>query len=57
MLSGYIADKLGYRKLLVIAGYGLTPLGQVMIALAGGSARILSGRIISWFGKGLRGPA
>jgi hypothetical protein len=33
MLSSYIADKLGYRKLLVIAGYLLTPLGQVMIAL------------------------
>jgi MFS family permease len=56
MISGYIADKLGHRKLLVIVGYGLTPLGQVFIALAGGWLLILSGRIISWFGKGLRGP-
>jgi MFS family permease len=56
MASGFIADKLGHRKLLVIAGYGLTPLGQIMIALAGGWALILSGRIVSWFGKGLRGP-
>ena len=56
MISGYIADKLGHRKLLVVIGYGLTPLGQMLIALAGGWPLILSGRIISWFGKGLRGP-
>ncbi|MFH1155027.1 MAG: MFS transporter [Pseudomonadota bacterium] len=56
MASGFIADKLGHRKLLVITGYSLTPLGQIMIALAGGWALILSGRIVSWFGKGLRGP-
>jgi MFS family permease len=56
MISGYIADKLGHRKLLVIVGYSLTPIGQIMIALAGGWPLILSGRIVSWFGKGLRGP-
>lgn len=56
MISGYIADKLGHRKLLVIVGYGLTPIGQVLIALALGWPLILFGRIISWFGKGLRGP-
>lgn len=31
MLSGYIADKLGHRKLLVLIGYGLTPFGQALI--------------------------
>jgi len=56
MLSGYIADKLGHRKLLVLVGYGLTPVGQVLIALAAGWPFILLGRTISWFGKGLRGP-
>ncbi len=56
MVSGYIADRLGFRKLLVVVGYGLTPLGQIMIALAGGWGLILAGRIVSWFGKGLRGP-
>lgn len=56
MGSGYIADKLGHRKLLVVAGYGLTPLGQILIALAAGWPLLLLGRIISWFGKGLRGP-
>lgn len=56
MLSGYIADKLGHRKLLVVVGYGLTPVGQILIALAAGWPLLLVGRLVSWFGKGLRGP-
>jgi len=36
ILPGFIADKLGHRKLLVIVGYGLTPIGQILIALAVG---------------------
>jgi MFS family permease len=56
MLSGFIADKLGHRKLLVLVGYGLTPLGQMLIALAVGWPLLLIGRVVSWFGKGLRGP-
>jgi len=56
MASGYIASRLGHRKLLVLAGYALTPLGQIPIALAGGWPLVLLGRLIAWFGKGLRGP-
>ncbi|MEA9979954.1 MULTISPECIES: MFS transporter [unclassified Pseudomonas] len=56
MISGYIADKLGHRKLLVLVGYGLTPIGQILLALALGWPLILVGRLVSWFGKGLRGP-
>lgn len=56
MGSGYIADKLGHRKLLVVLGYGLTPLGQGLIALAVGWPLVLLGRVVSWFGKGLRSP-
>jgi MFS family permease len=56
MFSGFIADKLGHRKLLVLVGYALTPLGQVLIALALGWPLLLIGRVMSWFGKGLRGP-
>jgi MFS family permease len=56
MASGYVADKLGHRKLLVLIGYGLTPVGQALIAMAAGWPLLLLGRIISWFGKGLRGP-
>lgn len=56
LVSGYIADKLGHRKLLVLAGYGLTPIGQALLALAVGWPLLLLGRVVSWFGKGLRGP-
>ena len=56
MVSGFIADNLGHRKALVLIGYGLTPVGQVLIALAAGLPLLLLGRVVSWFGKGLRGP-
>lgn len=56
MISGFIADKLGHRKALVLIGYALTPLGQAFIALAAGWPLLLTGRLLSWFGKGLRGP-
>lgn len=56
LFSGYIADAVGHRKMLVLAGYSLTPLGQVLIALAAGWPLLLLGRTVSWFGKGLRGP-
>ena len=56
MISGYIADKLGHRKLLVVVGYGLTPMGQVLVAMASGWPLLLIGRLVSWFGKDLRGP-
>ncbi|MDP1570036.1 MAG: MFS transporter [Vicinamibacterales bacterium] len=56
LLAGFVADKLGHRKALVVVGYALTPLGQAAIALANGWPLVLCGRLISWFGKGLRGP-
>lgn len=56
MIAGYIADKFGHRKTLVLIGYGLTPVGQALISLAAGWPLILLGRTVSWFGKGLRGP-
>jgi MFS family permease len=39
-----------------VVGYGLTPIGQVLIAMAAGWPLLLVGRVVSWFGKGLRGP-
>jgi MFS family permease len=56
MVAGYIADKFGHRKILVLLGYGLTPIGQALIAVAPGWPMILLSRTVSWFGKGLRGP-
>lgn len=56
IVSGYVADKVGHRKALVLVGYALTPLGQVFLAIAAGWPLLLTGRLVSWFGKGLRGP-
>ncbi|MFN3846788.1 MAG: MFS transporter [Paracoccaceae bacterium] len=56
MFSGYFADKFGHRKTLVLIGYGLTPVGQALLAISAGWPLILLGRMVSWFGKGLRGP-
>jgi len=56
MGAGYIADRLGLRKSLVVIGYALTPLGQALMALAGGWPLILAGRMLGWFGRGVRGP-
>lgn len=56
LAAGHISDRLGLRKPLVVAGYAMTPVGQVLIAMAAGWPLILMGRVVSWFGKGLRGP-
>jgi MFS family permease len=56
MGAGYIADRLGFRKYLVVSGYALTPLGQGLIALAAGWPLVLAGRALGWFGRGMRGP-
>lgn len=54
--AGYIADRLGVRKVLVVTGYGLTALMQVFMAVAVGWPLILLNRVIGWFGRGIRGP-
>ncbi len=53
---GYLGDRLGARKALAVFGYALTPLGGALIALAAAWPMILIGRLIGWFGKGIRGP-
>ena len=54
--AGFIADRVGHRKALVVTGYGLTALMQVFFALATGWPLILFGRIVGWLGRGVRGP-
>src|SRR5207248_10037300 len=54
--AGYLSDRFGRRKPIVLVGYALTPLGQVLFALATGLWFVLIGRVIAWFGRGIRGP-
>jgi MFS family permease len=54
--AGYVADKLGHRKTLVVVGYALTAIMQVFFALATGWFWLLIGRVVGWLGRGIRGP-
>jgi MFS family permease len=53
---GYYSDRIGKRKALVVAGYGLTGVSLSLFALAVGWPLILLGKSLAWIGKGLRGP-
>jgi MFS family permease len=53
---GYYSDRIGKRKALVVAGYGLTGVSLSLFAFAVGWPLILIGKSLAWIGKGLRGP-
>lgn len=54
--SGYYADKSGKNKQISIFGYSLTSIFPAIIATASGFWQVLSGRVLGWFGRGVRGP-
>jgi MFS family permease len=53
--SGPLSDRLGRRKTLALAGYGLGALTKPLFALATGSGLVLTARFLDRVGKGLRG--
>ncbi len=44
VFSGYISDRIGLRKPLILFGYGLSALTKPLFALAGGAGLILGAR-------------
>jgi MFS family permease len=54
--AGWYSDRIGHRKAIVVLGYALSGSGLSLFALATGWPLILIGRVISWFGRGIRGP-
>jgi len=54
--SGPLAERLGRRRPLVAAGYGLAAISRPLLALAPGWGLALSLRALDRVGKGLRGP-
>jgi MFS family permease len=54
--AGFYSDKKGIRKPIAILGYFLTAIGMGSFAIASSWLHVLSGRIVGWFGKGIRGP-
>ncbi len=54
-VSGWLSDRFGRRKPLVIAGYSLAAATKPLMALAAGWPLVLAARVLDRFGKGLRG--
>ena len=55
VFSGYISDRIGKRKPLILIGYGLGALSKPLFALAGTAPVVLGARFADRIGKGLRG--
>ncbi len=54
--TGWLSDRLGHRKAITVGGYALTGASQAIFALANGWGIVLLGRVVGWFGRGIRGP-
>lgn len=54
--AGWWSDRIGHRKAIATAGYALTGGAKAIFALALGWPLILFGRVLAWFGRGIRGP-
>ncbi|CAM3277715.1 Inner membrane transport protein YajR [Sphingomonas antarctica] len=55
VFSGYISDRIGKRRPLILIGYGLAALTKPLFALAGSAEVVLGARFADRIGKGLRG--
>lgn len=55
VFSGYLSDRIGRRKPLILFGYGLAALTKPFFAIATGPWPVFAARFADRFGKGLRG--
>lgn len=54
LASGWWSDRVGKRKPLVVAGYGIASVARPLIAVAQSSTHVLAIRLADRFGKGIR---
>jgi MFS family permease len=55
VFSGYVSDRIGRRKPLIMLGYGLGALSKPLFPLAASAGLVFGARFIDRIGKGLRG--
>lgn len=55
LFSGWLSDRMGKRKPLMVAGYGLSNLVKPLFALSTSWGQVLTIRFADRFGKGIRG--
>jgi MFS family permease len=55
IFSGYVSDRIGRRKPLILLGYGLGALSKPIFPVAGSAGVVLVARFADRIGKGLRG--
>ncbi len=54
-ISGWLSDRIGLRRPLVIFGYSLAAVTKPLLAFATGWPLVLVARVLDRFGKGVRG--
>jgi MFS family permease len=54
--AGWYSDRIGRRKEIVTLGYFLSGTALALLAAAATWPLIMLGRLVAWFGKGIRGP-
>lgn len=54
--SGWVSDRSGRRKALIVSGYGVSTVAKGVLALAGSWTAVLGMRFADRLGKGLRNP-
>ncbi|MGI1663156.1 MFS transporter [Palleronia sp. KMU-117] len=55
VFSGVLSDRIGRRKGLAVAGYGLAAVTKPVFALAGSLGWVVGARVVDRIGKGIRG--
>ena len=55
LFSGALSDRIGRRKPLIVAGYGLAALTKLVFPLANSAGLVLGARLADRLGKGIRG--
>ena len=54
--AGWFSDRIGHRKTIAVAGYFLSGTSKALFAFAYHWPLIFIGRVVAWFGRGIRGP-